>query len=255
MNGKAEIIIGKPIEEVWTFTANPHTASRWINGISDLRVTSTGPLGQGSTVASKYTYRGKTFDLVHEVTEFLPPSRQSIQATSGPFPFTSTLDLESVPDGTRVVSTLDAGSDSKATTVIFTLFGPFIHMMLNRQLKKELGVLKSLVEAEGAQATEPSAPSEPAVVETEYAQVTEPSAPPEPTIPETAVPETVSASIAAPPAKATATRRKPAASRAKSPGVTARKSKATTTATARKPKTAAPKRTTRTRKAPPKEAD
>ncbi|MDA1216004.1 MAG: hypothetical protein O2812_03935, partial [Chloroflexi bacterium] len=126
-------------------------------GASEPRLTSSGPIGLGSTIASKYSYRNRTFDITYEVTEFQPPNRQAIRSTSGPFPFSSVIELETAERGTRVVNIIDAGSDSKATTVIFTLFGPFIRMMMNRQVKKELGVLKSLVEAEGAQATTPPA--------------------------------------------------------------------------------------------------
>ena len=238
MRGNAEIIIDRPIAAVWDVVADVESMARWVDGISELRLTSSGPARAGSTVASKYTYRNRTFDLTYEVTEFQPPNRQAIRSTSGPFPFSSAIELESSQAGTRVVNTIDAGSDSKATTVIFALVGPFIRMMMNRQLKKELSLLKSLVEGESLQATAPPAP--PAAV-----------------VPEAGVTETGTAGDIAPAATATGTPRKPTTSRAKSPG--AATPKATTTAAARKPRTATSKRAastnkqTRTRKAPPKE--
>ncbi len=41
----------------------------------------------------------------------------------------------------------DAGSDSWATSVIFTLFGLLIRPMMRRRLHKELVALKSFLEA------------------------------------------------------------------------------------------------------------
>jgi uncharacterized protein YndB with AHSA1/START domain len=70
MNGIAEIIINKPIHQVWDFLANVENMAKWGKGTSESRLTSSGPIGIGSTIAGKYSYRNRTSDLAYEVTEF-----------------------------------------------------------------------------------------------------------------------------------------------------------------------------------------
>ncbi len=81
------------------------------------------------------------------VTAFEPPHRFSVKSTSGPFPYEGVVTLEAQGNATGMTNTLDAGSDSWATSVIFTLFGLLIRPMMRRRLHKELVALKSLLEA------------------------------------------------------------------------------------------------------------
>jgi len=48
--------------------------------------------------------------------------------------------------GGVVENAIDAGSDSKVTSVMFVTMGPFLRWMMRRQLAKELRGLKSLLE-------------------------------------------------------------------------------------------------------------
>ena len=146
MRGSAVIVVNRPIEEVWQFISDVQNMARWVSGVSEPRRTSAGELGVGSTFTSKFTYRNRTFDVRYAVTEFTPPVRFATNWTDGPFPYNGVVDLERAEGGTRVTNTVDVGSDSKATSVIFALFGPLVRAAMTRRLLTELRRLKMEIE-------------------------------------------------------------------------------------------------------------
>ena len=66
----------------------------WVEGVSDAQQLSEGDLEAGTKLKSKYNYRGKTFDVEYEVTEYDPPGRFGTKWTEGPFPFESLIELK-----------------------------------------------------------------------------------------------------------------------------------------------------------------
>ena len=145
MKASASVVIDQSIHTVWEFVANVENLEKWVDGVREPHWTSAGEIEVGSTFASKYAYRGKTFDMAYVVTEFSPPIRFATRSTSGPFPYQGVVDVEPGGDGTRVTNTIEVGSDSKATAVMFALFGPLLRIGMRRQLSKELKALASKV--------------------------------------------------------------------------------------------------------------
>ena len=146
MKASASVVIDRPIEEVFAFVADVENADRWVNGVTEPRRTSEGEFGVGATFASKYTWGNKTHDITYVVTAHDPPTRHAVKSTSGPFPFEGAIDLEAVAGGTWVTNTIDAGTDSIATSVIFALFGPLLRMSMRKRLRAELAGLKATLE-------------------------------------------------------------------------------------------------------------
>ena len=129
------------------FAAKVENMARWFTGVTEPRLTSDGDYGAGSTFASKYTYGGKTHDMAYEVVAYSPPVQHGFKSTSGPFPVQAYLELRSVGSDTEVTHTIDAGSDSTITSVMFALLGPFLKIMMRKQLRRELANLKVAVES------------------------------------------------------------------------------------------------------------
>jgi len=102
-------------------------------------------LALGLTFATQYAFNGRQAEIDYVITVFEAPHRYGIRATSGPFPFESVVVLEEVPEGTSMTYTIDAGSDSKATSVIFALFGPLLRKAMTKRLNRQLEDLKALV--------------------------------------------------------------------------------------------------------------
>lgn len=146
MKASASVVIDQPIERVFAFVADVEHMDRWVDGVTEPRLTSEGPVGVGSTFVSKYTYADKTHDIAYVVTAYDPPRRHAVKSTSGPFPFEGWVDLETVAGGTYVTNTIDAGSDSPFTAIMFALLGPFLRLMMRRRLRAELELLKASLE-------------------------------------------------------------------------------------------------------------
>jgi hypothetical protein len=147
MESKAFILIRKDPVEVFEYVSNPVNMALWVEGVSEPRVTSNGTIGKGTTFVSKYTYGAGTYDIEYLVTDYDPPRCFGITSERGPFPFKGMLVMEKDPDGTIVSNTIDAGADGAFTKVMFTLFSPLMKRSMRKQLRKELEVLKSRLEA------------------------------------------------------------------------------------------------------------
>ena len=102
MKTTAEITIGKPIDRVWEFVSNIENLALWVEGIEAPEQTPDGPIGAGTTDHRKYNYRGKSFDMDHEIYEFEPPNRLDTRSTEGPFPYDVTMVLAEADGGTSV---------------------------------------------------------------------------------------------------------------------------------------------------------
>lgn len=147
MEATARAVVPRPIDAVWALVSSVERMEEWVDGVGDVRRGDDGDLVVGSTFESKYTYRGETFDVEYEVTRHDPPHRLDIRWTAGPFPFAGSIRLVEAAGGTEVSNTVDAGSDSLATSVIFTVFGPLIRRLMRRRLAGELDHLATAVES------------------------------------------------------------------------------------------------------------
>jgi len=146
MKASVSIRIDQPIDKVFAFAANIENMDQWVTGVSEPKLTSEGDFGVGSTFTSKYTYGGGTHNITYVVTDYDPPTRHAIKSTSGPFPFEGLIELETSGSQTQITNTIDAGADSKATSIMFAVLGPILRIMMRRQLRGELEALKTILE-------------------------------------------------------------------------------------------------------------
>ncbi len=142
----ASVIVDKPIGEVWAFVSDVRNMDRWVRGASDTQAPSGGAMGAGSAFTGKYTYRGRTFDVNYRISDYEPESRFGTESTEGPFQYSGVVTLESADGATRVTNTLEAGSDGAATSLMFKLMGPLLRWGMRRQIAKELGAMKRVIE-------------------------------------------------------------------------------------------------------------
>jgi uncharacterized protein YndB with AHSA1/START domain len=148
MEAMATILIRRDQEEVFRFVSDPLNMDKWVGGLSEMRITSEGEVGKGSTFLGRYNYSGRASEINFEVILFDPPRGFGTRSTEGPFPFRGMVTLQSHSNGTVVTNTIDAGADSTWTKVMFALFGPLLRRGMRKQLREELEVLKSVLEHE-----------------------------------------------------------------------------------------------------------
>lgn len=148
LSASAQITIDWDPAEVWAYVADVTNQDQWVDGMSDSQVVGDDPIGRGTQIRGTYTYGGGSAPVLMTITEFREGRQVSIDASEGPFPFTGTLSLERSGSSTIATNSMTAGSDHAFTSIMFTVFRPLTKMMMARQMKKELGQLKAILENE-----------------------------------------------------------------------------------------------------------
>ena len=82
VNVEVSVMIDRPVEEVWKFITDLSKVPTWDTGVLEVKQTSTGPLGLGSTGDFREKMRNMTISV--RITEYEPNRRVSFVHTSGP---------------------------------------------------------------------------------------------------------------------------------------------------------------------------
>ena len=148
LNATARITIHRDPADVWTYVSDVTNQDHWVDGMSDSQVIGDGPIGRGTQIRGVYTYGGNDGPVEMTITEFREGRELAIEASEGPFPFTGRLTLERSGPSTSVTNSMTAGSDHVITSIMFTVLRPLMKMMMGRQMRKELGQLKAILEGD-----------------------------------------------------------------------------------------------------------
>ncbi len=146
MSTSASVTIAREPLDVWAYVSDVSNQDQWVDGMSDSEIVGEGPIGRGTQIRGTYTYGGGSAPVLMTITEFREGRRLAIDASEGPFPFSGLLTLERSASGTVVTNSMTAGSDHIVTSIMFTVFRPLMKIMMGRQLRKELGQLKDILE-------------------------------------------------------------------------------------------------------------
>ena len=137
------VVIRRPLEQVFEYVTNIENAPKWKSRLLEVRRTSEGPLGVGTTqtsVGQFLVWRPKS---QAEITEFEPNRKVGFKTTSGPLSAIGEFIFESVEGGTRV--TLVAGMHPSG---FLRLVGPILARPSQSHLETEFAKLKELLEAQ-----------------------------------------------------------------------------------------------------------
>lgn len=146
LSTSASITIEREVADVWAYVSDVRNQDHWVDGMSDSEVIGEGAIGRGTQIRGTYTFEGRSSPMTIEITEFREGRRLGIESSDGPFAITGLLTLERSGSSTTVTNSMTAGSDHIMTTVMFTLLRPLSKMLFRRQLSKELGQLKAILE-------------------------------------------------------------------------------------------------------------
>ena len=139
---EVSVMIDRPAEEVWTFMSDLSNVPKWDTSVSEVRQTSAGPLGVGSTCDYKEKMANTTISM--RVTEYEPNRRLSFEHTSGPFKGSAlTYSLETIEGKTRMTRT-----DDLKLSGFYKLFGPLVVRRMKRGIAAGFGNLKRLLESD-----------------------------------------------------------------------------------------------------------
>jgi uncharacterized protein YndB with AHSA1/START domain len=138
---EASVVIDRPVEEVWNFITDLSKTPKWDTPVSEVKLTSTGPLGVGSTGEMK----AMRTTISIRVTEYEPNRRLSFEHTSGPMKGgIDTFSVEAIDGKTK----LTEGGSYKLSG-FYRLLGLFISSSrMRRGVEVTLNNAKRMLETE-----------------------------------------------------------------------------------------------------------
>jgi uncharacterized protein YndB with AHSA1/START domain len=140
------LVINRPIDEVFAFISNPENLPRWRASILEVQKDSSEPLGVGSVVRGRFTFLGRPFDGNLEIIAREPHRSYTTRMTEGPFPLEARYTLEPVEGGTRLTLAIQGEPGG-----FFKLAEPLVVSMAKRSYEADLHNLKEMLEAQAVE--------------------------------------------------------------------------------------------------------
>lgn len=136
------IVINRPIEEVFEFLANPENNPKWNPMAKEIKITSEGPIGVGTTGISVGETLGRRIETVFVYDVYEPPMKVTGHTTSGSMEVWMSNTFESLEGGTMVTYGLKVKLGG-----LMKLAEPIVAMSMKQQTKKDFTRLKELLES------------------------------------------------------------------------------------------------------------
>ena len=150
---EGNIVINRPIEDVWKFLTDFENYPKWHKGMAEARQTSEGPTGVGTTVAVVAEILGRqTMKLV--ITDFEPNRKIAWRVDARPLTrsagYVAGCLFESIQGGTRVFKYIEGDFAG-----VFRLLEPILSRPLSKiEIETELSNAKRLLETKVQNRTE-----------------------------------------------------------------------------------------------------
>ena len=141
---KQSVVINQPVERVFAFVSDFENDPLW-SGVPEVRRTSPGPLGTGTTFQVRQRFLGRRLDVLLEVIRYEPNRVITVKTASGRFvSMSGTRLVEPAGDATQLTF-LGTGH---AHGVLRPLEPLFAAAAGGHRLRTQLGRLKQALEAE-----------------------------------------------------------------------------------------------------------
>jgi uncharacterized membrane protein len=141
---KAEhtVVVNRPPEEIFGYLTNIDNLREWQDSVLEVRKTSEGPVGAGTTFIEVRKFLGRRMESTLEVAAHEPPTRFDLKVVKGPVPFTVTHNLQPQEGGTRV----DVAIEGETKGFFNKLADPLVARQGEKQLRTDFGRLKEILE-------------------------------------------------------------------------------------------------------------
>ena len=135
--------IKRPADRVFTFTTEAKSWPKWQSIIPASEQTSDGPVGIGTTFRGTVHMMGLSMKWTSRATEYEPPKKFGKVITTAAMINNQHNTYESIDGGTRFTILYDM-----KVRGIFKLLSSMIVSTMQKELKKSLGNLKNVLEAQ-----------------------------------------------------------------------------------------------------------
>ena len=136
-----EIVIERPFEEVAAYAANPENAPAWYANIKQVKWRSVPPVRIGSEIDFVAQFMGRELAYTYQVV-VLNLEKMVMRTAEGPFPMETTYTWQSTGEGYTHMTIRNKG-----VPVGFSrLVAPFMRMAMKQANKKDLALLKKIME-------------------------------------------------------------------------------------------------------------
>ncbi|MDQ6964740.1 MAG: SRPBCC family protein [Mariprofundales bacterium] len=139
----AEVTINRPLNDVVTFVDDESNDPLWQSSVLESTKSDDAPATVGTTYHVKEKFLGRIIEQDWVVTErSADGSHWSAHSTTGPFPMTTTMTMESISaEQTRVIHTLDIDVGK-----FFKIASPVVAVIAKKEITTDLEILKALLE-------------------------------------------------------------------------------------------------------------
>lgn len=149
---QTEIDIDKPRSVVALYASDPDNATRWYRNIKSVEWKTPKPLMVGSRVAFVARFLGRRLAYTYQVRELVPGERFVQSTTEGPFPMETTYTWTDNPAGGTTMKLRNRGSPAGFSK----LLAPIMARAMRRANRKDLSLLKSILEERSIGGMKPS---------------------------------------------------------------------------------------------------
>ncbi len=139
---QTNILIRKPVSVVSKYASNPDNTMAWYVNIHSVEWQSPKPLQIGSLLAFKAKFLGRELAYIYEIMEWEPTKKLVMKTASGPFPMETTYTWEEKGQNSTLMTLRNRGIPSGFSS----FFAPLMKFMMKRANKKDLELLKKILE-------------------------------------------------------------------------------------------------------------
>jgi uncharacterized membrane protein len=141
-----EIEIDRPVFTVSTYAADPDNAPRWYVNIKSVEWLTARSVAVGSRIAFVAQFLGRRMAYTYEIVEFVPGERLIMRTADGPFPMETTYSWRPVGSGRTRMTLRNRGTPAGFSAWV----APFMGFAMRRANRKDLALLKRVLEKSGA---------------------------------------------------------------------------------------------------------